>query len=522
MENSTSKEIKDFISFLSNKNLHERHSEVWTNFVLARSQAMPEVSTQEDEIDSPDAEEANKQKPSQPTQSQGRAATPPSNPAARHQRKKTPIGDIAPILFPQAVLLHRVANDLLENNFEFEGNVIKHLAEGTLVKFIGSKIDNPDPKIATHGLALEDCMAVSITSQRRFKHHIDALATKVDGKSVLKRLNDLIIMARYFAVPKSSGGARAICDARLTNAFLNSPPATPLLTTEILIELLLYFDEPCFAEADLMHWFYQLGVHGEDCQYFGINIGGEKYAFSALPMGFSWAPFIGQTVSYWIAKKGFMNKAFIVEQGQGFITVRSKKQNEIIAFVCVYYDNFLVIAKDENTRNFVRDKITLSAKHYNAIWKTDEKRTQEWVSSKLNCLFLGGQFHSENGSVSWKHLDDNITKWGKKLSDLNKKNASIRELQSPAGVIVWDMALRLSRTALIPGTIEVLSKLGHQAFETKSHDSVASLTDERRSATSRRNSSACWRTRRLPSNGGPDSRMQSSSPPTPAKEREAA
>ncbi len=70
-------------------------------------------------------------------------------------------------------------------------------------------------------------------------------------------------------------------------------------------------------------------------------------------------------------------------------------------------------------------------------------------------------------------MESNTEKWKKTLESFPER-PSIREVQKPAGIIIWDMVLKQKRVSEVQSTIDTLSVLGSQAFQ-QGHDCVAQI-----------------------------------------------
>ena len=126
-----------------------------------------------------------------------------------------------------------------------------------------------------------------------------------------------------FFVRKKDGRQRMIIDCRPCNRLFLDPPGTQLLTGEGLSEIEIVDEEFVksglgvhFACGDVDACFHRLKLRGDICEYFGwepieakwlgnIVINGQPVAASqliyplstSLPMGFSWATYLAQTVT---------------------------------------------------------------------------------------------------------------------------------------------------------------------------------------------------------------------------------
>jgi hypothetical protein len=84
-------------------------------------------------------------------------------------------------------------------------------------------------------------------------------------------------------------------------------------------------------------------------------------------MGFSWSPFIAQCVSTALVTNGLKwnHDAWTRDS---IIRIRNEA-NEVIAFVLIFYDNFLVVADRETTRAAIIANFVANAKASRAVVK---------------------------------------------------------------------------------------------------------------------------------------------------------
>ncbi|MEA3226132.1 MAG: hypothetical protein U9Q07_09290 [Planctomycetota bacterium] len=377
-------------------------------------------------------------------------------------RVATKINPLDKLVVNCAVNIGRVARDLEQRlgPSKQHAAIIRALHDGDMHQVIGFRYQP--------GEDLPSAITEVHITHTKYRDHIHSMSQKCEltKKAILCKANfkDIRAWTAYFAVDKDEHVMRAIGDCRAANALFNKPPPTPLLSTDTLIRLLLYFDSPWFAEADLRHWFWQISLSGTDRSFFGISHKGDTYTFQALPMGFSWAPFIAQIISRQIAER---NSPFVITEGNGFLHLKNRA-GETVAFICIYYDNFLVIAKSEEIRNKVHDVLIKNALYYNAVWKQVPINPADPKSEKVvfrltheACTFLGADFQTGNGKVQWRHVQKNMQRWKSRTAS---PTSTLREVQGICGVIVWNMTMRNWKRREIRDTLKIMSRAASQAY----------------------------------------------------------
>ena len=105
-----------------------------------------------------------------------------------------------------------------------------------------------------------------------------------------------------FQVLKKNGKARLVMNAKPVNEFFKSPPNMELPSIHEVIDFVL--SNEVAATADARAFFYQLPLPPLLRRYFGVRVptasrgrSFDTFEFKKIPMGWSWAPAIGQAVS---------------------------------------------------------------------------------------------------------------------------------------------------------------------------------------------------------------------------------
>jgi len=193
--------------------------------------------------------------------------------------------------------------------------------------------------------------------QRRFtaskwKHHLDRLETATMlVPCAFPRLKHI---ARYFAVPKNDIAARAIWNGKFLTEHTRKAPPVNLPTMPDILRRMYDMSRKgniCILTADFRHYFHTIRVSEELSHMFGVAVertdgGMDTYRWATLPMGWGPSPWIASSVGYaailW--RKPDEEKLFDLEEGltqlPTFVPVISG------GFLCLYYDNILVVHTD--------------------------------------------------------------------------------------------------------------------------------------------------------------------------------
>ena len=141
-----------------------------------------------------------------------------------------------------------------------------------------------------------------------------------------------------------------------------------------------------------------------------------------------------------------------------FVVLRNNKGN-VIAFVVIYYDNFLVVAINGTIRDRVVALIEKNAKKCGVVFKKKtmaDPAFQNWDtpnnSSKGEYLGIGVEITGTTMKIA--HTDSNIMSWSMD-GDLSAKSSN-RDIAQVIGRIIWDACLRLQPFGKIAEIIDCL------------------------------------------------------------------
>jgi len=170
---------------------------------------------------------------------------------------------------------------------------------------------------------------------------------------------EVLFVATYFAIAKTSGGARSIFNGKAFSRKCKPPPSTNLPD---ITQVLLLFDEmcrgglsfPCVMVGDIRHYFHQLPLHFEISRYFCLYALKQFYRWCCVPMGFSWSPFIAQSISMGLVIKAIGQAGYDISaychlpSPPSHVAIRDKTGNiRVLAFV--WYDNIFMACGDPQT-----------------------------------------------------------------------------------------------------------------------------------------------------------------------------
>lgn len=279
--------------------------------------------------------------------------------------------------------------------------------------------------------------------------------------------------SKLFLVPKTDTVSRIILDCRGLNALCDRPPKLLFASVQDVFRMLAFFEHTFTATADFRHWFYQLPLAKPLRDLFCLQCGPNTYRLKVWAMGFSWSPFIAQSISMTIARGAIEN----VEGWWAVAPTRDTSapppfwmvctrnttyqlllRGEIRGFVLFWYDNLLVIADSEEVRERLRRSIQEVALEYNAEWKGIETN-DGFVVDKDAVSYLGFEARKESPQHwTWRHVEDNREAW----TSLTHDPPTWLKAAQMIGVLIWDWLVAGARKGTLGPVLAVARRIGRQ------------------------------------------------------------
>ena len=270
-------------------------------------------------------------------------------------------------------------------------------------------------------------MEIAPTSGK-WRDHLRVLSDCSILESVPK--SQLLGFARYFAVPKSDGKARAIFNGRLLSTLFRTPRNTNLPPIKNILELISRFGV-FYSCGDWRHMFHQFRMNDAVSNWFGMELGGKTYRYSTLPMGFSYSPVIAQSIAWCIlleavcrAKLAKPEDFTDLNATPEFIILRNAKGLPY-GFVSVWYDNVIAGFLSSQPRDDFHTALeTLCGpEHFNVAFKGslgkyslkdmkpdgDAKKRLKYLGMEFSCRKRSRE--SDAYEVQLRHDPDRMSRW---------------------------------------------------------------------------------------------------------------
>lgn len=344
---------------------------------------------------------------------------------------------------------------------------------------------------------LERPKAVMVTTPPKwFPHFLALISFTLLCKS---SAGACLMYASYFAVPKADGSARCIFNGkRLSKEHYRVPPPVQLPDFAELLRIICESFQGCtrifLLSGDWRHWFHQLRMNDKIANHFGLTIKFEGirhfYNWTCLPMGWSWSPWIAQSVGFGVLiltlhSIGWQVPKSVLE-GESPPPFLLLKREAIIIFACLWYDNVLLITNDGDTRTqlFSAFKRTCDAYHVKSKhWQSygGSSFLTNSVDPKIPeaphlPIYLGVQFalslkrhRSSKAQVTlcWRPDPAKEAKWRASIvsgrSAANDNSCTPRKVVTIIGRILWEQHISLRPLLLISDVIDVTRRCAHLA-----------------------------------------------------------
>lgn len=303
-------------------------------------------------------------------------------------------------------------------------------------------------------------------------------------------------VSTYFAVGKSDGSARSIFNGKQFSIQCKPPPPTNLPDiTRVLITL----EEMCrdcsqvvFLEGDIRHYFHQLKLESDISRYFCLLMMEKFYRWCCLPMGFSYSPFVAQSVAMGMILTTLRECGYTVndyldsDTPPAMIIIRDANEKiEICA--CVWYDNILIACRDPQKAPKIHAHFEKVADEFHIImksWNLHGPRAFNRVPARADeeerkyPSYLGLEFcriRTRDGEgnthlqLHWRIDPERLKKW----SALEvTSNMSCRQTARICGAVMWRQHIGLTPLCRHEDVIEIIRTCGKLCNRKEEWDTI--------------------------------------------------
>ena len=312
----------------------------------------------------------------------------------------------------------------------------------------------------------------------KWKKHL----RRLEKSTILQKMSKSEVkwFSKYFAVPKGDLLlARAILNLRDMSRYFKPPPPVNLPDVGDVLRHISAGGQ-WWIVADWRHYFHQFRLEKGLWPYFAVESGRNVWAWTTIPMGWSFSPRVAQCASWTlILEAAFRAKLLDPEPFRKMPHPPASVRTERF-FLVVWYDNLLCTFRDVRDRDAFDEKIREvcgdSPKGFRVEWKSYEKYNMANVT--INCskkpVYLGVEFAmrplkqprdslSRNFELVWRHEQSRIARW----NDIAEPHRewTPRQFARAVGVRLWDATISARPLCDEREIIEILAAAGLEAYK---------------------------------------------------------
>ena len=304
-----------------------------------------------------------------------------------------------------------------------------------------------------------------VTATKWERHLNDLCKFKVIERQLC---GSLLALSTYFAVPKNEFFARSIFNGRLLSAQFQVPPPVNLPFLPRTLKLMTTIVWECVdgisvCLGDLRHFFHQLLMHPSLWKFFGLLCNGKYYQWKTLPMGWSFSPYIAQSIAMLVMLHREKDELLLFDEVLTQLPELLRPHDPSVqGFATVFYDNFFAVSSNHQWSRAVFDRITRNLKIFNLTMK-------EWIFMTPKLLrhssirYLGAEIKVTRKRVddkwqydcTWRIPDDKVIAI---TTCPNKMTA--RQAASCIGKVMWHHIMTMEPLVTIHALIDVLREVG--------------------------------------------------------------
>ena len=293
-----------------------------------------------------------------------------------------------------------------------------------------------------------------------------------------------LFVSTYFAVAKGDGSARSIFNGKEFSAQGNVPPPTNLPDVTRVLTTLEEMNRGCatvsIMEGDVRHYFHQLPLADSICRYFCLYLQGQFYSWRSLPMGWSFSPFVAQSIGMGLILEALRRTNYDVKEfgasntPPSMIVIRNE-EDKIEILACLWYDNVLIACRDPQRapKIFAQYRKVCSEVHLELkSWTFHGPRSMNPTSSgggkdPSYPSYLGLEFcrlrkrdrDDPPLQLHWRIANKRLLEW-EDLRENIRRRMTCRTVAKIAGVALWRSHIFLTPLCRMESLIELVRKCG--------------------------------------------------------------
>jgi hypothetical protein len=302
--------------------------------------------------------------------------------------------------------------------------------------------------------------------KRTFKEYLKFVEEMVDADLCdrASRKDKAKAYSGFFTVLKKEVDGIRILRTILNCEGLNlASPKAPPVNLPSLLEVQEAFKDCKFLKAlDFRHYFHQMSINKKLQDWLHIAIGPARIKWKVLPMGWTWAPFIAEAVSWYFA---------VGDQVNEWSELPRVYRSEDGVVVVIWYDNVFAGAESEEAlEKFWSAMMERCTKHKVVVKEVHAAHEGQ----SIECIGL--RWHVTDSGVRWELLEKTKTKLRQIPARLEETALPIKEVAKFVGCIVWGLWSQRQGLYCLRNAYEALSN-AVKDFGWKGIMSTASIKD---------------------------------------------
>ena len=184
---------------------------------------------------------------------------------------------------------------------------------------------------------------------------------------------EVVHVSKYFGIPKSNKSvARSIFNGRKLSQLFNAPPPVHLPYLPHILQRMASLNGFTVATGDIRHFFHQIKIPISLQKYFGVALGDEFFVWTQVPMGFSFSPWIAQSIALMILLFREEDEEAIFDEPHhqqlpDWLNIKRSSLTVDEGFVVVFYDNILLASRSHRIGERIFQRISRNFQKFGVV-----------------------------------------------------------------------------------------------------------------------------------------------------------
>lgn len=302
-----------------------------------------------------------------------------------------------------------------------------------------------------------------------------------------------VLPSKLFPVPKSNGLFRAIFDSRIAGKFCLPPP--PINLPPLSDVIVAVAEATFYWTCDYKHWFYQITIPDIMQKLFGVRVTGRVHGaltwlMVVLPMGWSWSPYIAQSLGWSLIlfhapdEKGLpFHMADLPKDGPPRKMPIRNKEGVRTGWAFLWIDNILLCGTSQRDIELWSAHIIRTCAHVNCKFSNPDSSSKELdfvpsykCSRTVEYVGVVATHDVQRKKSSWRHKPSKYAKVRMLLKTLEGPlPLTPRVIAAIIGYVIWDGMVSLTRLCHLRECIDITHVYSSSITSPKDWDSPIEL-----------------------------------------------